>query len=35
MTNTKANRKQTKLPIIWSSKIPQLYKRNALIEDLH
>ena len=29
------NKMPTKLTIIWPSKVPKRYKRNALIEDLH
>ena len=33
--STMVNRKSTKLPIPWSSKVPKRYKRNAIIGDLH
>ena len=29
------NKKETKLPSHWSSKIPKRYKRNVIIGDLH
>jgi len=32
---TMVNRKETKLPIHWSSKIPKRYKRNSVLGDLH
>ena len=32
---TRVNRKKTKLPIPWSSKIPKRYKRNTILGDLH
>ena len=32
---TKVNRKDTKLPVSWNSKIPKQYKRNMLLGDLH
>ena len=33
--STSVNRKTTKLPVPWSSRIPKRYKRNAIIGDLH
>ena len=32
---TKVHRKQAKLPIHWSSKVPKRYKRNTITIDLH
>lgn len=30
-----ADRKSTKLPITWSSKVPKRYKGSSIIGDLH
>ena len=32
---TKVYRKESKIPIHWSSKIPKRYKRNTITTDLH
>ena len=32
---TSVHRKETKLPTLWNSKIPEKYKRNVIIGDLH
>ena len=32
---TKAHRKESKVPIHWSSKISKQYKRNTIKTDLH
>ena len=32
---TKFHRKESKIPIHWSSKIPERYKRNTITTDLH
>ena len=32
---TKAQRKESKIPIHWSSEIPKRYKRNTIKIDLH
>ena len=34
-TITKVYRKESKIPIHWSSKIPKRYKRNTITTDLH
>ena len=33
--NTEIYRKETKLPIHWSSKVPKRYKRSLIKGDLH
>jgi len=35
IVETKLFRKPTKLPVPWSSNIPNRYKRNAINGDLH
>ena len=32
---TEVKRNERKLPVHWSSKVPKLYKRNAIINDLN
>ena len=35
INNTMINKKSTKLPIFWSSKVTEGYKRNVIIGGLH
>ena len=35
MNSSLGSRKETKLPIHWSSKVPKSYKRNAIIGELN
>ena len=32
---TEVKRNEGKLPVLWSSKVPKRYKRNAIISDLN